>query len=423
MGYGVQKMMIKKILRKQVPLFFIYIILFLSLSTIGFCYYFQSQFLTQQKEQEHKNYLQIIGELEAGEEIDHIIIDLLQGKTKEDKIQVGENKLLPYGYDNDFFYSSHTNIKNKNPIWINIFYIILAFSFLLASLLLYYKIKKQEKEFFNISRILSKIAEGDQQLCFPPLAEGAVSHVYNLLDSLNQAILVKNSRLKLEKEETKALVTDISHQLKTPLSSLKTCFSLLTEEELDSSEKEEFTIRTWEQIQKLENLITALVNISRMEHGMILIKPEQKNIQETLLRAINGVIVKSDKKKITLITEDLIPYILPHDEKWTEEAIGNVLDNAIKYSPNDSQIIIRMLILQFYVRIEIQDSGIGINKTEYNNIFKRFYRGKSEIVKNQEGSGVGLYLTRKILESQGGTIAATSKNNQGTTFIIQLPLK
>lgn len=119
--------------------------------------------------------------------------------------------------------------------------------------------------------------------------------------------------------------------------------------------------------------------------------------------------------------------ILPHDIKWTKEAIVNVLDNAIKYSPKDSQIQITMEKQIHFFRIEIRDEGIGIKKEEINRIFQRFYRGKQEVIKQAEGSGVGLYLTRKILEEQGGNITVVfpygKEKTKGSTFAIMLSLQ
>lgn len=108
--------------------------------------------------------------------------------------------------------------------------------------------------------------------------------------------------------------------------------------------------------------------------------------------------------------------------KWTVEAIANILDNAIKYSQCGSDIQIRAQKLYSFVRVEIEDKGIGIPKEEQNKIFTRFYRGNNDIVKNQEGSGIGLYLSRSILEEQGGTVSVRSSLGKGSIFVIQLPL-
>ncbi|MGL5717142.1 MAG: sensor histidine kinase [Paraclostridium sp.] len=109
---------------------------------------------------------------------------------------------------------------------------------------------------------------------------------------------------------------------------------------------------------------------------------------------------------------------MPHDSKWTEESIFNVLENAVKYTPDNKNVEIEVSHTINFVRVDIKDKGIGIDKSEYNNIFKRFYR--SEEVEEIEGSGVGLYLTRKILEQQGGNIIVSSEKGQGSKFSLFL---
>ena len=128
------------------------------------------------------------------------------------------------------------------------------------------------------------------------------------------------------------------------------------------------------------------------------------------------------KKNIEIVTSEFEDIPLYLDLKWTVEAIANILDNAIKYSQCGSDIQIRVQKLYSFVRVEIEDKGIGIPKEEQNKIFTRFYRGNNDIVKNQEGSGIGLYLSRSILEEQGGTVSVRSCLGKGSIFVIQLPL-
>jgi signal transduction histidine kinase len=216
------------------------------------------------------------------------------------------------------------------------------------------------------------------------------------------------------------LVTDISHQLKTPVSALKTCFDMYLQSDSEK-EKAEFLNRSLVQMDKLESLISSLVNISRLESSMITLQKEKCLISEILIGAVDSVYHKAFQKGILLETFDFDDCGLTLDKKWTIEAIANILDNSIKYSPANSKIQITLTKLYSFLRIEISDEGIGIPKDEKNLIFKRFYRGNSAIVKENDGSGVGLYLTRKILEDQGGTISVTDNNPVGSIFIIQLP--
>lgn len=247
------------------------------------------------------------------------------------------------------------------------------------------------------------------------------SYFADSLEKLAERIRLKSEYLNSEHDNTKTLVTDISHQLKTPISALKVCCSMYLETE-DKAEKEEFALRIMDQANKLESLTAALVNISQLETNLIHLTPEKVMLDEILINAVNTIYHKAVKKKIDIITSEFENIALTLDKKWTSEAISNIIDNAVKYSPENSSIYINVEKLFSFVRIEIKDNGIGILRNEQNKIFKRFYRGNDPVVKNQDGTGVGLYLSRRILEEEGGTVSVKSNNSRGSIFIIQLPL-
>lgn len=251
--------------------------------------------------------------------------------------------------------------------------------------------------------------------------EGNLNLIGDKLKQLGHQIRLKNERIQEEKENTKAFVTDISHQLKTPIASLKTCFSLLLESE-NETEKEEFFHRSDLQIDKLETLTQTLVNISRLENAMIRLLPEPISLFELLIRSVNGIYDKASKKEIQIELEPFDDFPVLADLKWTAEAIGNLLDNAIKYSLSQTKITIRIHKMTTLCAVEISDQGTGIPKEEQNKVFQRFYRGNGPIVQKSEGSGVGLYLSRFILEQQGGSISISSSSGQGTTFLLHIRL-
>lgn len=248
------------------------------------------------------------------------------------------------------------------------------------------------------------------------------------LFKLGSKLQLKTTALSEERDYTKTLVTDISHQLKTPMSALKNCFVMYVEADT-KEEREEFLKRCKMQIDKLENLIAALINISRLETSLITLCPEETDLTGLLVEAVNTVYMKALSKKITIEVcggeenaRQPETHRLKLDKKWTAEAIANILDNAVKYSPEGSRIDIRVKRLYSHVCIEIEDGGIGISKNEYNQIFKRFYRGADPRVRDSEGSGVGLYLSRRIIEEQGGTIMVRPAPQQGSIFTVYLCL-
>lgn len=251
--------------------------------------------------------------------------------------------------------------------------------------------------------------------------EGIRAQLAEQLARMGEAFGVLKSKLVEEKENTKGLVTDISHQLKTPVAALELSCELLQDETLDEKERREFLERSGRETRRLGQLVETLSNLSRLEADMITLSPKEADLKETLIRAVNGVYMKAEKKEIEIELRDFATVRLVHDVRWTAEAVSNVLDNAVKYSPPGTKIQIRVNTLVSYVVIEVEDEGIGIPKSEYAEVFKRFYRGRCAAVEKEEGAGVGLYLVRKILEGQGGSVRALKALSGGTIMQMMLP--
>ena len=347
-------------------------------------------------------------------------VDIVKAvQTKNDKyIDLGKSTLDKFGYNEHYSMYKNVNFEEHLKYFLVnnlvVFVILITIVLFRAITFIKYVFNKLIKVNKDIENIINNnyIVEEDFT------EEGIFNRIYSDLNKLSRSLNLKINNLDKEKESIKELVTDISHQLKTPLASLKLYNSLLLEEELDEDEKDEFLQTNQMSINKLHNLIDSLVNISRLEASMISIKKQDKSIKETLNKAINSVKGKASLKNIKVNLDEFEDEIIPHDSKWTEESIFNVLENAVKYSNENGNINITLEETISFIKINIQDDGIGIDKGEFNNIFKRFYR--SEEVEEIEGSGVGLYLSRKIIENQGGNIVVSSKKGQGSKFSLFL---
>lgn len=228
-------------------------------------------------------------------------------------------------------------------------------------------------------------------------------------------------RLKQEEGKTKELITDISHQLKNPLASLKMSYELADTGCLTSEERQIFLQQGLAEIIKIEHLLDGFLQISRLEAGMIHLDPVAASLKNTIINAVNSIYMKAYQKNISIELNEFTDLEIPHDPHWTQEALVNVLDNAVKYSLPGSRIEIRVNPAVSYLFIEVEDEGIGIPSKEYTRIFQRFYRGDIPMVRKEEGTGVGLYLTRKILEEQGGSIRV-KKGKGGSIFQMTLPM-
>ena len=173
------------------------------------------------------------------------------------------------------------------------------------------------------------------------------------------------------------------------------------------------------QINKLDFLIQALVKTSRLETGVIQLEKEDHFIYDTLAQAMSGIVYSAEQKKIHVSVECPEDVRVSHDSKWTEEAIFNLLDNAVKYTPTGGSVHVSVAQWEMYVEIKVSDTGKGISESNRASIFKRFYR--EEEIHNQPGVGIGLYLTREIVTQQGGYVTVESQVGKGSAFSIFLP--
>lgn len=326
-----------------------------------------------------------------------------------------------YGYDrlNSNIYGKEYQQKRIfTGILMTVLYLIYAGAVLHEYMC--YK-KEMQASQWEIAEAVEDIFQGEGKLNLD--SSNPVYETLERLDSHTQSVLRKAQG---EKEKTKEMVTDISHQLKTPIAALKSCFEVLEDETLTDKERREFEKRMEKQLQNLEQLSAVLVNISRMEAGLIDISLKNGKIFETILAAVNGIWEKADEKAIEIemdICEEIENLEIMHDSRWLKEAILNILENAVKYSEPNTNIVIAVKKWVNFLRIEIADEGVGIPKKEYHKIFQRFYRGENEHVQKEEGSGVGLYLTRKIVDAHKGMVFVERKERkqQGSVFVIQLP--
>lgn len=228
----------------------------------------------------------------------------------------------------------------------------------------------------------------------------------------------ERERAARERDEVAALLSDLSHQLKLPLSNVVMYTELLEDESLSVEERRNFLGETRSQAQKMQWLLKALLKASQLEQGILSFPVNYQEIKETIGKAVGGVYAQANDKEISIVTEAFENCRLYHNPKWTAEALGNILDNAVKYSPAGSCITIRVKPLEIYTRIEIEDKGIGMDAGEYNDIFKRFYRGRQ--VEQEEGSGLGLYLAQLILAREKGYVTVSSRKGKGSCFQIYL---
>lgn len=223
---------------------------------------------------------------------------------------------------------------------------------------------------------------------------------------------------KKERADIKSILSDISHQTKTPLANIILYSDLLSEQTL-TPEGETIARQIHDQAQKLEFLIQALVKMSRLESNILEVRPIRQTVAPLITEAVNGIRAKAEQKEIKLCIGEVAEQMQAvYDLKWTAEALFNILDNAVKYSPVNSTLSLSVKEYEMYVCIRVADEGPGIPEEERNKIFRRFYRGGEN--QQEEGVGIGLYLAREIVRRNDGYIKVSQGKEKGTVFEIYL---
>ncbi|WP_318708695.1 sensor histidine kinase [Candidatus Acetatifactor stercoripullorum] len=220
-----------------------------------------------------------------------------------------------------------------------------------------------------------------------------------------------------EQAAVKTLIADTSHQTRTPISNLLLYASLLSESDLTPKQREQTQAIT-AQGEKLSFLIHGLVKASRLEAGIVAPLPAHNPVGPLLEGAAEQEERGAQAKQITL---RVMPFQgdAAFDPRWTGEALGNVVNNAVKYTPAGGTVIISAQMLDSFCRVDVADTGPGIPESEQAEIFNRFFRGRDACT--AQGLGLGLYLAREILTKQGGYIKVTSRPGEGCTFSLYLP--
>ena len=288
--------------------------------------------------------------------------------------------------------------------------ILIGILVILIGILLYKYIvlKNQMRE---LSAYIDKALDGDLEIT--EFDEKELSKIKSKLIKFLYSNQVKEKKISTEKNKTKDLIADISHQTKTPITNLSLYISLL-----EDNPKDEYLEIIKYELNKLEFLIQNLVKSSRLESDIISLQKHQANLKDIVEDVLREFKVILDEKciSIDLKAEDLFFAL---DERWLKEAIHNLVDNAIKYSPNGSTINISVYKSYLNYNLDIENECKDLSEETLPKIFERFYRGKNSVSK--DGLGLGLYIAREIIEKHGGNIKASLNENR-IKFSVDFPL-
>lgn len=287
-----------------------------------------------------------------------------------------------------------------------------------AVILVIYDHFKTRRILYRMHRMLDAVIEGNfQENIFD---ESLYSSVENRLAKYLQASEISARKTAEERDRIKTMIADISHQTKTPLANILLYAELLSEQEQTAQSRENLELLS-EQARKLQFLIDSLVKLSRLETGILALRPKKTAVSRLLEDIEKQFGSQAGEKGLYLHIPDgeAQDIIACFDRKWTSEALCNIVDNAVKYT-DQGGITIKVRPYQLFVCIEVSDTGRGIPEEEQARIFGRFYR--SPEVADQAGVGIGLYLAREILRQESGYVKVSSREGNGAVFSMYLPV-
>ncbi len=266
----------------------------------------------------------------------------------------------------------------------------------------------------NIDEMIDRAIEGT--LTENDFSEKKASKIEAKLYRFLRAGKIDRQQAVKERDSIKSLISDISHQTKTPVANILLYTQLLDERGVLGEEEKKLLSRISSQTEKLDFLIQALVKLSRLENGIIAVMPKRDSVEELVGEIDFGAAIT---KGISFSVEHAPELTALFDRKWTAEALGNLVDNAVKYTPPGGRIRVSAKAYEMFVCIEVADDGMGIKEEETAKIFQRFYR--SQQAADEKGVGIGLYLTREIIREQGGYVKVASRPGVGSVFSVFLP--
>ena len=274
----------------------------------------------------------------------------------------------------------------------------------------------QDRKLKELDQYLLAVLAGNYNLDIRDYQDGILSSLKN--DVYKMSVLLKEDKERaLEQQKyLESVLSDISHQLRTPLTSMYVMNDLLSDGKVRGKQKKEILSKNRTQLERIEWLITTLLKMSRIDAGTVVFKEEKVITKELIKKALEPISIPIELKKQTvLIVGDKKSTVLL-DKKWTIEAFVNILKNAHEHTPVGGMIIIKITDNPLYTEFLIQDNGTGIEKEDLPHIFERFYKGKNS---SSESIGIGLNMSKTIIQKENGTIMVESIKEKGTTFTIR----
>ncbi|ADU28788.1 sensor histidine kinase [Evansella cellulosilytica] len=272
------------------------------------------------------------------------------------------------------------------------------------------------REIRKLSSYLRKISSGDYSLDVRDNKEGELSILKNDIYKVTLMLSEQRAVLMTDKSKLTDAISDISHQLKTPITSMMVMSDLLSDSKLTAEKKKEFTRNIRVQLERIEWLVSSLLKLSKIDARTIQFKRDTVQVKQLIDKAVDPIRIPMDiqEQTLSIVGEETVSFI--GDLNWSAEALLNILKNCVEHTKSGGNIHITFSENALFTEIIIRDNGVGIAKEDVPYIFKRFYKGKNA---SDESVGIGLAMAHSIITSQNGTIEVQSECNSGTTFNVK----
>ncbi|KQB94602.1 histidine kinase [Geobacillus sp. PA-3] len=391
------------------------------LSLMAFFFLVAFIMLKLHHEQLKSDYIAVFGSIasrivEEHPELEQDIVPFMTTEISREEEEKGKEILAQYGLtvqlNDELFPYVHTAIQ-KNERAVVLLFLLMALSLFLLN---YSQYRTLYSRIRQLALAAEKVVEGDFNIIMSETREGDFSKLAVAFNGMRNTIRNQLDELKKEKRFLADLLSDISHQLKTPLSSMIIYNEIMLGKQLSEEQQRMFLLQNEKQLERMKWLIQSLLKLAKLDAKALQMDRQQQSLNETVWQSIDDLREQAVEANVHIRFENSEEVEFNHDRLWLKEAFINIIKNSIEHTPPGGNIDITIVSHPLYTRVVIADTGEGISQDDLPHIFKRFYKAKTS--KKPDSIGIGLALAKSIIEAHGGMIEAKSELGKGTTFSI-----